>query len=54
MFKDNYLGMVASSEGNLSLLEQFSQDLGIGKVKPYAPLKRGAGDISFVSEHLSN
>ncbi len=32
----------------LQVLDRGSQDLGLGPVKPLDPIKRGAGDISFV------
>lgn len=43
------------TEGNmrvLKVLSQVSEDLGLGKVEPYDPGRRGAGDISFVAEYV--
>ncbi|HEV8266643.1 MAG TPA: M20/M25/M40 family metallo-hydrolase, partial [Thermoanaerobaculia bacterium] len=46
---------MAPTEGNrklLSLLDGVSRDLGTGPIAEHDPLKRGAGDISFVAETL--
>ncbi|MDX1661810.1 MAG: M20/M25/M40 family metallo-hydrolase [Gemmatimonadota bacterium] len=53
-FLDKYPPM-PPTEGNRALLEildQTSEDLGIGPVEPYDPSARGAADISFVAPHV--
>ncbi|MEX0845092.1 MAG: M20/M25/M40 family metallo-hydrolase [Balneolaceae bacterium] len=43
------------TEGNmelLSVLNELSQDLGLGEVEAYDPGRRGAADISFVAKHV--
>lgn len=53
-FTDSYPAM-GPTEGNarvLAVLDQLSQDLGFGEVKPYDPGKRGAADISFVAAFI--
>lgn len=43
------------TEGNmelLDLLDQLSQDMGLGEVEAYDPGRRGAADISFVAEYI--
>ncbi|MBN3583902.1 M20/M25/M40 family metallo-hydrolase [Algoriphagus aestuarii] len=54
IFEDGLPSMIPT-EGNYALAEelnQLSQDMGLGEVKPGDPGSRGAGDISFVSEYL--
>lgn len=54
-FKDSMPSM-PPTEGNYLLLNQLSQlsiDMGLGKVEAWDPGKRGAGDISYVSQYLS-
>jgi glutamate carboxypeptidase len=44
---------MAPTAGNLALLrvfDQVSRDLGTGPIEAHDPMKRGAGDISFVAE----
>ena len=36
----------------LEVLDRVSQDLGLGKIEPLDPGKRGAGDISFIADLL--
>jgi glutamate carboxypeptidase len=53
-FKEGYPAM-GPSEGNMALLQvldQVSRDMGAGPVSAYDPGGRGAGDISFVAEHV--
>ncbi len=53
-FNDGIPAM-SPTEGNLkvlNILSNVSADLGQGKVKPYDPGLRGAGDISFVAKYL--
>lgn len=53
-FSDGYPSM-PPTDGNLGVLEKLSQvsiDLGQGKVMPWDPGKRGAGDISFIAQYL--
>ena len=53
-FFEGYPAM-APTEGNRRLLRTFdevSRDLGYGPVTEYDPAKRGAGDISFIAEHV--
>lgn len=53
-FADSYPAM-KPTEGNLEVLEVLSQislDMGEGKVEPWDPGARGAGDISFVAEYV--
>ncbi|MDZ7806008.1 MAG: M20/M25/M40 family metallo-hydrolase [Gracilimonas sp.] len=43
------------TEGNMELLDvldQLSQDMGLGEVKAYDPGKRGAADISFIAQYV--
>ncbi|MFP8489767.1 M20/M25/M40 family metallo-hydrolase [Gracilimonas sp. Q87] len=43
------------TEGNMELLDvldQLSQDMGLGEVEAYDPGRRGAADISFVAEYI--
>jgi glutamate carboxypeptidase len=54
IFEDGLPSMIPT-EGNYALAEQLnqlSQDMGLGEVKPGDPGSRGAGDISFVAEYL--
>ncbi|HEX7070182.1 MAG TPA: M20/M25/M40 family metallo-hydrolase [Rhodothermales bacterium] len=53
-FRDGYPAMPPTA-GNLNLLkllDEASQDLGLGPVKPWDPGKRGAADVSFVAESV--
>jgi len=43
------------TEGNMALLamlDELSQDMGLGEVEPFDPAKRGAADISFVANYI--
>ncbi len=54
VFQDGIPSM-PPTEGNLALagiLDQVSQDLGFGEVRPGDPGSRGAGDISYLAEYL--
>lgn len=54
IFEDGLPSMVPT-EGNMALAEklnQLSQDMGLGEVKPGDPGSRGAGDISFVADFV--
>ncbi|MBN3521644.1 M20/M25/M40 family metallo-hydrolase [Algoriphagus lutimaris] len=54
IFRDGLPSMVPT-EGNYALAEvlnQLSQDMGLGEVKPGDPGSRGAGDISFVADYV--
>jgi glutamate carboxypeptidase len=54
-FDEGYPAM-PPTEKNLALLRQLSQvsqDLGMGKITPFDPRGRGAGDIAFVSPPLA-
>ncbi|MBX2898474.1 MAG: M20/M25/M40 family metallo-hydrolase [Cyclobacteriaceae bacterium] len=54
-FTDGYPAMPPTA-GNMEVLLKFSkvsEDLGQGKVQPYNPGLRGAGDISFVAQYLN-
>lgn len=54
IFEDGLPSMVPT-EGNMALagiLDQLSQDMGLGEVKPGDPGSRGAGDISFVADYV--
>ena len=51
----DYIPSMEPTEGNYKLaefLDQVSQDMGFGPVKPGDPGSRGAGDISFVAQYL--
>lgn len=53
-FEDGLPSMIPT-EGNMALAEtlnQLSQDMGLGEVKPGDPGSRGAGDISFVADFV--
>jgi glutamate carboxypeptidase len=53
-FEREYPAM-APTPGNkaiLAVLDRASRDLGLGPVKPFDPVQRGAGDISFVAPLL--
>ncbi len=53
-FEDGLPSMI-DTEGNMALAEtlnQLSQDMGLGEVKPGDPGSRGAGDISFVADFV--
>lgn len=53
-FSDSYPAM-KPTEGNMALLQvldEVSEDLGYGEVKPYDPGKRGAADISFIAQYV--
>ena len=53
-FNEGYPAM-PPTEGNmavLKVLDQVSRDMGAGPVKAYDPGGRGAGDVSFVAEHV--
>jgi glutamate carboxypeptidase len=47
---------MAPSDGNralLAALDRVSQDIGTGPIIAHDPLKRGAGDISFVATQVA-
>ena len=53
-FEDGLPSMIPT-EGNMALAEQLnelSEDMGLGEVKPGDPGSRGAGDISFVADFV--
>lgn len=53
----DYIPSMEPTEGNYALgeiLNQISQDMGFGEVKPGDPGSRGAGDISFVAEFMDS
>jgi glutamate carboxypeptidase len=55
-FADGYPAM-SPTDGNmriLKMLDQVSQDLGMGAVRPLDPGERGAGDISFVASYVDS